>query len=64
MSPFLLHCQNVTRRHFLRDCGVGLGKIALAGLLTEALTGRIQAGDSLAPKQPPFPAKACLTSIG
>ena len=58
MSPFLLHCQNVTRRHFLRDCGVGLGKIALAGLLTEALTGRIQAGDSLAPKQPPFPAKA------
>ena len=35
-----------------------MGKIALAGLLTEALTGRIQAGDSLAPKQPPFPAKA------
>src|SRR6188768_502559 len=58
MSAFLLHCQHVTRRHFLRDCGVGLGKIALAGLLTEALTGRIQAGDSLAPKQPPFPAKA------
>jgi hypothetical protein len=29
----------------LRDCGVGLGKIAFAGLLTEALTGRSQAAD-------------------
>ena len=37
MSPLHAHCQHVTRRHFLRDCGVGLGKIALAGLLTDAL---------------------------
>jgi uncharacterized protein (DUF1501 family) len=27
----------VTRRHFFRDCGVGVGKIALAGLFSDAL---------------------------
>ena len=26
---------DVTRRHFLRDCGIGLGKVAFAGLLAE-----------------------------
>ena len=26
-----------TRRHFFHDCGVGIGKIALAGLLTEGM---------------------------
>src|SRR5688500_373772 len=26
----------LTRRHFFNDCGVGLGKIALASLLTQA----------------------------
>jgi uncharacterized protein (DUF1501 family) len=26
----------VTRRHFFRECGIGVGKIALAGLLTDA----------------------------
>ncbi len=26
----------LTRRHFLHDCGIGVGKIALAGLLTDA----------------------------
>lgn len=31
------HSQYVTRRHFLRDCGVGLGKVGLAGLLTDSL---------------------------
>lgn len=30
----------VTRRHFFRECGVGIGKIALAGLLTDSLRGR------------------------
>ena len=51
-----------SRRHFLRDCGVGLGKIALAGLLTEGLRSRSHAavaGDHpLSPKSPPFPARA------
>lgn len=41
MSPhfFREHSQFVTRRHFLRDCGVGLGKMGLAGLLTDSLAG-------------------------
>ena len=47
----------IARRHFLRECGVGLGKMAFAGLLTEALTSR-SLGNALAPKQPHFPAKA------
>ncbi len=48
----------IARRHFLRDCGVGLGKIAAAGLLTDALAGRALAANPLASKAPHFPAKA------
>jgi hypothetical protein len=51
----------IARRHFLHDCGVGLGKIALAGLLTDLLSPGAQAAQAanpLAPKQPHFPAKA------
>jgi uncharacterized protein (DUF1501 family) len=29
------YIERVTRRHFFRECGVGVGKIALAGLLAE-----------------------------
>ena len=47
----------IARRHFLRECGVGLGKMAFAGLLTDALTSRSLA-NPLAPKQPHFPARA------
>ena len=32
--------QAQTRRHFFQDCGVGLGKIALASLLTRDLAAR------------------------
>ncbi len=54
------HPHSIARRHFLRDCGVGLGKIAFAGLLSDALAGRAfaAAANPLAPKQPHFPAKA------
>ena len=61
MNPIHLRAIDVTRRHFLRDCGVGLGKIALGGLLTDALANRSHAaavGNPLAPKQPHFTAKA------
>ncbi len=47
----------VTRRHFFRDCGVGVGKIALAGLLGDAFTGHAAAfaeTNPLAPRQPHF----------
>jgi uncharacterized protein (DUF1501 family) len=51
----------LTRRHFFRDCGVGLGKIALAGLLTDALSAGASAApevNPLAPKKPHFPPRA------
>ena len=37
MNPFQHRCLDITRRHFLRDCGVGVGKMALAGLLADRL---------------------------
>src|SRR5437660_7067848 len=56
------HLLNITRRHFFRDCGVGVGKIALASLLTNAFAARAEtkpvAANPLAPKKPHFPAKA------
>lgn len=48
---------SVNRRYFLRDCGVGLGKIALAGLLAQSATTAGAAGP-LAPKASHFPGKA------
>ncbi len=53
----------VTRRHFFRDCGVGVGKIALASLLTGEILGRrasaaVDAANPLAPKPAHFPGKA------
>jgi len=54
---------NITRRHFFRECGVGVGKIALASLLTEPFVSRACAGlagesNPLASKAPHFAAKA------
>ncbi|MCA9161650.1 MAG: DUF1501 domain-containing protein, partial [Planctomycetales bacterium] len=52
----------IARRHFLKDCGVGLGKIALAGLLTERMHSTAhaapEAADPLAARPAHFPAKA------
>ena len=53
----LLHA---TRRHFFSDCGLGVGKMALAGLLARdcfAESARAPTGP-LAPKPPHFPGKA------
>jgi uncharacterized protein (DUF1501 family) len=49
-----------TRRHFFKQCGVGLGSIALASLLNEKLLGvdSVAAANPLAPKTPHFPARA------
>ena len=51
-----------TRRHFFRDCGIGVGKIALAGLLSSAWrnadANEHLRSDSLGPKPPHHPAKA------
>src|SRR6187401_2349156 len=52
----------VTRRHFFRECGVGVGKFALASLLTGALGSQATAAPAmknpLAARPPQFPAKA------
>ncbi len=52
----------ITRRHFFGECGVGVGKIALASLLTGTLAGRGwgsgRAGDLLAPRPSHFPGRA------
>lgn len=51
-----------SRRHFLRDCTYGLGKIAAAGLLTDSLAGRMAQGapapNALAARGPHFAPKA------
>ena len=51
-----------SRRHFLRDCGYGVGKAALASLLCDATRGLTALGspqsDPFAPRKPHFPAKA------
>lgn len=51
----------IARRQFFSDCGVGLGKAALAGLLVQTASKPVLAAPAahvLAPKVPHFPAKA------
>jgi hypothetical protein len=55
--------QQVTRRWFFEQCGVGLGRIALAGLFTGALSRSglatvTDAGESLIPKKGHYRARA------
>ncbi|MBI2947053.1 MAG: DUF1501 domain-containing protein [Verrucomicrobia bacterium] len=63
MNLILERNLTVTRRHFFRECGVGLGKIALASLLTDAFAQRGSAasapiGNPLTPHVPHFEPKA------
>jgi hypothetical protein len=61
MHPFHENRPSIARRHFLRECGVGLGKMAFASLLTQAFSPAARAAatvNPLAPKSPHFPAKA------
>ncbi len=53
----------LSRRWFLRDCGIGLGKLGLAALLTDAFAPRVLSAvkapvDPMLPKPPHFPGKA------
>ncbi len=54
------HLRARTRRHFFRDCGVGVGKIALASLMADGLVSRASAAGAnpIAPKPTHFPATA------
>jgi hypothetical protein len=54
--------EQITRRHFFKECGVGLGKMALASLLAREMVPRTFAAGALdnplAVRPPHFPAKA------
>ncbi len=53
--------EKVTRRHFFRECGVGVGKIALASIVADAFSPKAkaeQSRDILAPRAPHFAPKA------
>ncbi|HZV05516.1 MAG TPA: DUF1501 domain-containing protein [Gemmataceae bacterium] len=62
MHDIYEYAQQVTRRHFFRECGIGVGKIALASLLTNACTqpstASPKASDPLTPRRPHFAPKA------
>src|SRR5262245_30710522 len=52
------YLQYRTRRHFFKDCGVGLGAVALASLLNDDLFAQAPADNPLAPRRPHFAPKA------
>ena len=61
MDPFLEYAREITRRQFLNKCQLGLGALALGGLLgrnTLAGDGAEKVVNPLAPKLPQFAAKA------
>src|SRR5436309_516917 len=47
-----------TRRQFFRDCGLGVGSLALASMLDPELLAAPKVDDPTAPKKPHFAAKA------
>ena len=47
--------QQITRRWFFEQCGVGLGTMALADLLAETSLASNDPADPLAPRKPPLP---------
>ena len=49
--------RSYSRRWFMKECGLGLGSVALASMLGEA-QGAVPGVNPQAPKAPPFPAKA------
>jgi hypothetical protein len=61
VTPNNLYLQGLTRRHFFKDCALGLGKIALTSLLTEGRLLSAESGETinpLAPRAPHHRAKA------
>ncbi len=58
LSPLYERLLLRTRRQFLRDGALGLGSLALAGLLTEDSAGAEAPKSPLDPRKPHFPAKA------
>jgi hypothetical protein len=55
MHPSQQNLLNITRRHFFRECGVGVGKIALASLLSDAFVRTAIGSTTAAPGTPANP---------
>ena len=53
-----LDAKTISRRWFLQQCGVGLGAISLGQLFRQSGYAAAQRTNPLAPKEPPFAAKA------
>src|SRR5262249_15194418 len=62
MKALQEHCRTLTRRYFFRDCGIGLGKLALASLLADVFAPRARAAlpsaNALVLKAPHFKPRA------
>ncbi|HAW98448.1 MAG TPA: sulfatase, partial [Opitutae bacterium] len=58
MNPLLEQIQLKTRRHFLRNCGMGLGAGALAHILSPEALALKAPKNPLLPRKPHFDAKA------
>src|SRR5947207_1527648 len=59
MHPGLERLQFVTRRHFIKESAAGLGAVALAAISArDAGAAPTASVNPLAPRQPPFKAKA------
>jgi hypothetical protein len=63
MNSLRQQCVELTRRHFFRECQLGVGKMALASLLTSGMTRTTQAAplaaeNPLAPRSPHYGPKA------
>jgi uncharacterized protein (DUF1501 family) len=55
MNPLHERNLHITRRWFLRECGVGVGKFALASLLADSLGGKLFAANPTPPAHPLAP---------
>ena len=58
MNPAEARLQHLTRRHFLRDCHVGLGGLALTALGADKLSAAAGPDNPLASRKPHFTPKA------
>src|SRR5580704_15123319 len=54
----MLEHRFLTRRQLLHRTGMGMGAVALAGVLADSSQAKEMSLNPLAPKQPPLPAKA------
>ncbi|MDA0590298.1 MAG: DUF1501 domain-containing protein [Planctomycetota bacterium] len=60
MNPLQQRLQNLTRRHFLRDCKIGLGGMAMASMLADESPAeqKIDPANPLLARDPHFPGTA------